>query len=185
MSFDPFSATLDDALAQPNAHGPAGAVWQWGGAQELLERRDHYAATPLDGMALCARHGIAPPEWLARSFLAAYDRVLNCRAKSWDDVFGQPFPKGTQLAALRRRRGSRIKVAAAVTRLVQSAPTRPVDLAFWEQVGREASEGKTNAEELYAEAIQMGVAPPYQALRRRAGAAPPAKFRKVAGIRKR
>ncbi len=46
------------------------------------------------------------------SFLAAYRKVRQYKAKSWDDVFGNPHPKGAHLGARRqKRKKSRVCIA--------------------------------------------------------------------------
>ncbi len=50
------------------------------------------------------------PKWLADAYIARFDKVLNCVARTWDEAFDPPFAKGAQLAALRRRRVNRFAV---------------------------------------------------------------------------
>lgn len=183
--FDPFTATLDVALARPDAYATRGAVWQWGGAQLLLGRREFYERHPLDGMAVCALHDLVAPDWLARAFLRGFYAVTNCRARTWDEAFGPAFPKGTNLASKRRARINRGKAALAFSDILRRDPQRAVDKGLWEEIGKLIGEGATRAEELYREALRMGMALSADAVRRgRVHEPKPAKLGKRAGVRR-
>lgn len=156
--FDPWSAGLDDALAQPEPHSPHGAVLRWAVAQEIIQKRKHFEMNPLDGIARCVRAGLIAPDWLALLFLRQYDKVLNCRVGSWDAAFGNPFPKGRQLASMRRSRTNRMRVVVAVANAISKEPERPIDVSFWEEIGQSIGEGKTRAQDLHAEAVKFGYA---------------------------
>jgi hypothetical protein len=123
--FDPFTATAADAQAQPDANGPSGAVWRWGGAQDLIRRRDHYEANPLEGMDVCAVHAIAAPEWLARAYLRCYRKVTRYEVRSWDEAFGAPFKPRADLAIGKLRRLKVWELAAFFER--DGAPPRTKD----------------------------------------------------------
>jgi hypothetical protein len=65
-------------------------------------------------------------------------------------------------------------------------PMRAVDKALWEEIGREIGEGTTRAEDLYREALRMGIALAAADIRERAGSPTrPTTLRKLAGIRRR
>lgn len=182
-AFDPFTATLAQALAHPDAHAIRGAVWQWSGAQELTGRREFYERNPLGGMAVCATHDLVAPDWLARAYLRGFDAVAGCRVRSWDEAFGTPHPKGANLAAQRRSRINRVEAVNAFDDLLQRDPGRPVDKALWEEIGRSIGEGATRAEELYREGLRMGIGSTAADIRKRLGwPLRPAKFRKLAGV---
>ena len=101
-AFDPFTSTLDEALAQPDAHvTPRGAVLRWGSAQQINETKDYYTRHPVDGVAACVRYGLIAPDWLAEAFIRQYDKVLNCRVATWDDAFGPAHPTGKHLSTYR------------------------------------------------------------------------------------
>lgn len=133
---------------------------RWCALQNLRELEAQYHAG--DRMALmaamreCARAGIAPPSWAAEAFIKGYDSVLNCRVGSWDAAYGAPYPKGTQLAALRKRRLNRAKIYKAVIAAIVSDPTRPIDAGLFEEVGREFYMSKGAAEALYYDAVRQG-----------------------------
>lgn len=193
--FDPFEATLEEAERQPDAHAARGAVMQWAGAVELVGRRGFYELNPLDGIAVCAMHDLVAPDWLARAYLRRYFAVRNCMIASWDDAFGRPVPKGRQLAAMKRDRKNRVRVALLVTDFVKHHPTEPLDL-LWQEFDREQSQQpavaerfssavrkmgvrSTKAQELFAEALHLGEGIDPRKLRQAQGyPAVPAKFRK-------
>ena len=103
--FDPFTATLAEAQVQPDAFVvPRGAVLLWGCAQEINEKRDHYAQHPIGGVASCVRYGLAAPDWLATAFIQQYDKVLECRVETWDEAFGSAHPTGKHLSTHRLKR---------------------------------------------------------------------------------
>lgn len=187
-TFDPWTATMEEAQAQPDVDGPEGAVFQWSAAAELTKNRDEILAgngySVLKAVALCAQHGLALPDWLARVFLKRYRAVRG--AGSWDaeDVFGRPYPKGAQLSALRRRRLNRVRVCNAVAAAINRDPDCKIDTAFWEEIGRVIGEGKSNAQRLHAEAVRIGFASSPTERKRRFGASP-TKLAKLAGIQKR
>lgn len=103
--FDPFTATLAEAQAQPDAYViPRGAVLKWGSAQGINDRKDYCLKHPIDGVARCVRAGLIAPDWLAEAFIRQYDQVLNCRVATWDDAFGSAHPPGKHLSTLRLKR---------------------------------------------------------------------------------
>lgn len=181
--FDPFNATMEQAQAEPDAWAMHGAVSRLVGASQLTENREFYEAHPVDGMAHCAMHGLVAPDWLARKFLGGFYAVVNAKAGSWDEAFGAPFPKGTQLPAVRRRRRQRFEIALLATEFVQMHP----DLAmsrFWELfdpaaknragidagVSERASRigvSKSLAQELYAKAVERGETSHHDDVRRK------------------
>jgi len=200
--FDPFTATLEEAQAEPDAYAVRGAVHRYYGAQVLLDRRDYYMQHILEGVAVCMLHDLVAPRWLAARFLQAQSAVKWAELGSWDEAFGAPHPKGTQLAALRRRMRARVRVVNVVREFVQRHPGESVESLYRAAsatgsdraigpIGEYALRlgvGKTLAEELYREAIAMGIAIPVAELRRRMAEPErlaPAKSRKLAGVRNR
>lgn len=183
--FNPFEATLEEAQALPEAFHPGGPIWQWIGAQKLLQNRKAYEADVLSGVQVCAVHDLVMPIWLATAYSSAFTKTVNGHFGSWDEAFGAAHPKGTQLGALRRRRRNMVKVALAFSEKLQRDPTRAVDKTLWQEIGEAVGEGTTRAEELYRQALQMGLAQSASKIRDRLGAPNrPIKNRKVAGIRK-
>ena len=102
--FDPFTASQEEAEAQPDAWEIGGPVLRWGAAQSILERRAQLEGSPIDGIAQCVRADLVAPDWLARAFLRQYDLVLNRHVASWDEAFGPAKPPAVHLSTLRLRR---------------------------------------------------------------------------------
>jgi hypothetical protein len=127
--------------------------------QSLEQERARFEAG--DRMALfaairvCANFDLPLPEWASRAFIAGYDKVLNCRARSWDEAFGQPYLKGANLAATRKRRTLRTAVWNDVMAAIKRDPERPVDESLFEEVGKAHATGKTLTAELYYEAVGL------------------------------
>ena len=126
-AFNPFTATPEEALAQPE---PREAVKRFKGAQSLLLRQAYFEGAPMDGMAVCARFGLAPPQWLAASFLRRFDAVLNFEARGWDEAFDPPRRKGINLALARQRLKLRDVVCHEFKSALQAHPERAVDKLF-------------------------------------------------------
>lgn len=181
IAFDPFTATLDEAQAQPDAYALRGAVMRWGGAKELSYRRPHYERNPLDGVAVCAIHDLVMPDWLARAYMQRWNRVRVKAVGSWDEAFGRPYPKGKQLAAMRKAELDMWSITFAVTEFVQRHPYAPLD-PEWERFGAELGVSDTQAERLHARAVKVGFAISPAELRKAQGYPPvPPKFANFGG----
>lgn len=105
----------------------------------------------------CSCHGLKMPEWVATEFRHGYQKILACDAKSLGEVFGDPFPKGKHLNALRKKRNLRFVVWNRVHDLLGSDPSIPIDRDLFKRVGKEISPpvGGSEAEKLYYEAKKM------------------------------
>lgn len=100
--FDPFAATEAQARAEPDADGiPDGVFYKWQAAQRITEGQSQYEANPIQGIAACLRARIMPPQWLVHSFLKQFDLVRDAEVRTWDEAFGQPYPKSVRLETLR------------------------------------------------------------------------------------
>jgi hypothetical protein len=79
--------------------------------ERLEEERARYNAGDMaalfGALRVCANHDLVMPEWVSRAFIRGYDKVLTCRAGSWDEAFGAPYPKGFHLVGTRKRPGAR------------------------------------------------------------------------------
>lgn len=123
----------------------AAAVERLEDERKKFEQGDKMAL--LAAIRTCANHDLPLPRWASRAFVVAYDRVLNCKLGSWDDAFGRPYPKGSHLSALRKRRLYTMPVRMAVTRASESG--RPIDETLFEEIGQQFGLGKTLTMELY------------------------------------
>lgn len=99
MSFDPYTATEDEALAEPDSMDfPWSAFRQWKAVQVLNARCLDFRNDPLTGLAICFRARINPPIWLSDAFLFRYDQTKSGSFKSWDEAFGAAHPKGKHIS---------------------------------------------------------------------------------------
>lgn len=117
-------------------------------------RLQHEAGDPralLAAIRQCAQVDMVLPEWLARAFCRAFDNVVNCRAGSWDEAFGRPYPKGTKIGPLRKRMQDRWRVLHAFGEIKAKDPRRPVDVGLFEEIGERLGFGATRAAELFYE----------------------------------
>lgn len=160
--FDPITATFEDADAQPDRRAAIRGVK---GEEILRRRRDYFSNAPMDGMAVCARFGIAAPEWLATAFLRRFDMVLNFEVRSWDAAFGLPRQKGINLARARQRRKVMGPLAKLFAEHMNRYPDTAVDKVLWEYLGERVGVSATTAEEIYREALRFGVAMSVRELR--------------------
>lgn len=134
--------------------GTEGPLFQYFAVRKVLALRPGIAAGSgsdvLEAVAECARCGLVMPDWLARAFLKRYRAVTQARAKSWDDPlsFGAPYPKGTNIGAMRKARVKGLDLFLRVTALREKTPDMPL-LEALEAVGSDMGIGKTLAEEYY------------------------------------
>ena len=159
--FDPWTSTMEEALAMNGEDtGPAAPIFQWDAAQQVLAFAPPAAASGFDVLhcvALCAMRRLVMPDWLVRAFLVRYRAVQQLRVCSWDapQAFGPPYPKGTHVAALRRRRLSRMRVALEINKFISMHPELPLDGDELVRIGKLVGEGRTRVQELQAEAVKM------------------------------
>lgn len=164
MTADP-DWTFEEALAEHERElaldpsrfaDPTMPFPQWGAFRDLVEYRkrfedgDRYAL--MTAIRICANHDLPLPGWVSKAFIHAYDTVTNARSKSWNEVFGSPYPKGTNLNALKKKRELRFAVHGTIIGIVKTAPDTPIDSHLFEKVGSKFNIGKTLAEEYYREA---------------------------------
>ena len=101
-------------------------------------------------MYTCADLDIPMPAWLSRAFVDACNQVFSYQAKSWDEVFGVPHPKGKHLAAMRKKRDKSLEAWVAVLR-DHELHGKPIGEALFAEVGKELALGKTLVAEFYYE----------------------------------
>lgn len=158
---DEFQARMDAAVreteliiaADPERDiaDPTLPIYKVAAEDELTQEQAKFEAGSgialLGAIRICANHDLPLPQWAARAYIKAYDKVLSCTAGSWDEVFGRPYKKGTHLAALRKRRMNRIRVWLAM----KHRGERPIDEQLFEDIGKPLGLGKTLVSELYYE----------------------------------
>lgn len=151
-TFDPFTATLEQALAMPDepTQNPRGPVRQWCAAQDLMTDRKLYEANPLIGIALCCSHGLAVPDWLTEAYLRGYYAKRHFKVKTWDEAFPlvtpegvNPnderlyyLPKGRHLDTVQSEMCYILPVAMAVEGKLRDSPDQALDEGFFEEVGK-------------------------------------------------
>lgn len=160
MDFNP-NWTLEEArTAQAEAlragllvSDPTGPLYQWAACRRLEDEEGRYksgdAMALMGAIRICANHDLPLPRWASSAYIAAYDRVLGCRAKSWDAVFGKPYQKGAHLSAFRKRREKKFAVWLAVNEILAKEPYAAVDESLFERAGKSLGLGKTLASEFY------------------------------------
>jgi hypothetical protein len=109
----------------------------------------------LAAIRCCANHDLVMPEWVANAYIAKYDPVLNCTAKSWDEVFGSPYAKGLHISKRRRRRVLRFDVYLRIENILRTQPDTGIDDSLFETVGAQVGIGKTLCNEMYYEAKEL------------------------------
>jgi hypothetical protein len=130
-------------------------VFQEAALQELADLKAQFEAGSgfalLAAIRVCANRDLVMPSWVAEAYIARYDRILNCHAASWDEVFGKPY-KGKHLSTLRQRRRLRFAVYNRIRQILKEIPDTPIDDSLFEVVGAEFGIRKTLCNELYYEA---------------------------------
>ncbi|WP_150048682.1 hypothetical protein [Methylomonas rhizoryzae] len=154
--------TFDEAMSEQNKYvaanpkralDPSGPLFQWFALKNLedyqkgFEQGDKHLL--MVAISECAVHGLVMPDWVAMGYLRGFYAVSNARLKSWDDAFERPYPKGTNLKAVRKKRELSMAVLNSINSILQSNPKTPIDSALFEQVGQEFDIGKTLAADYY------------------------------------
>lgn len=137
----------------PNVVG-RGPFHRWMGAQRLRSLFDEYrsgsSAALMDALYECALNCLPLPRWCEDGFIEAYRKVRYFQAKSWDDVLGQPHPKGTHLPTKRQEWEKSFAVYMRIREIKKLEPGTAIDGALFERVGREFGiGGKTLTEKMY------------------------------------
>jgi hypothetical protein len=137
----------------PNIQG-RGPFFRWAGAQELNElydiHKDGNKQAVIEALYICSLNSLPLPRWCEMVFLSAYRQVRHYKAKSWDDVFGQPHVKGTHLEAKKEEREKSLRVYQRIKKIKQKNPDTPIDGHLFETVGKEfGTGGKTKTEQWY------------------------------------
>ncbi len=125
------------------------ALQQLEGYREAFKTDSYYLMTAI---RTCANHDLPLPEWAAKAYISAYDTINNAEKKSWDDVFGKPYPKGRHLNAINKKKRLRFAVFFAVE---EKAKSLPIDEGLFEEVGKKFNIQKTLASEYYYEAKKI------------------------------
>ena len=157
----PEEAWLADAAVNPDGHmGPAGPFFQWSGLCELRVLKEKFeqgdAHALMLALRICANHDLVMPAWVSRAYIAKFDTVNLYRAKSWDEVFGRPIPKGRHLRALRNDLDMPWKIYFRIQKILREekssrAPAK-MDNALFSRVGKEVGINRSDAQRYYYQA---------------------------------
>jgi hypothetical protein len=131
-----------------------GPLWRWTGAQELTELFAQYrikknAAFIIEALHVCSLNSLPIPRWCEMAFLAAYRKVRQYKAKSWDDVFGKPHPKNVKLCAKADEREKSLRVVQRVKQILTNNPARAIDRSLFGEAGKDFGIGDSLAEKYY------------------------------------
>lgn len=162
--------TLEEALAANQSKleanptlsdsDPTLPLFQWAALHRLDDCQEMYEGDKcglMTAIRICANHDLPLPGWAAKAYIKAYDTVNNARAKSWSAVFGDPYPKGRHLSAIRKRRMFGFAVWNEIKTILQMRPDTAIDESLFETVGKKFNIGKTLASEYYYATVnQMG-----------------------------
>jgi hypothetical protein len=139
---------------------------------EILERKYKAGNNSAILLALhqCFIMGKAAPEWLRRAFIDAYEEVAAFGARSWDELFGLPVPKGAHLDA--RAAYAKLRYPVALRVALRDGPIEP-DL--FDHIGAELGIARTTASDVYykhgGEELAEAIEPLVPFLRRRVASA--------------
>lgn len=127
---------------------------RWTAAQGLKKWHERYKdgdrGAILESLYLCTLNDLPIPSWVTLAYLKAFRDVYHYRAKSWDDVFGQPHAKGTHLEAKKEEWEKSLRVYQRIKKIKQKNPDTPIDGHLFETVGKEfGTGGKTKTEQWY------------------------------------
>jgi hypothetical protein len=112
--------------------------------KQYVEEGKRLALT--DAIRRCAIRKLPLPDWAADAFVDCYNKVMGYQVSSWDDVFGNPLPKG-----MRRAKARLLKERAlCIVRRINEEHTngRAIDDLLFEEVGARFRIGKTLCQEL-------------------------------------
>ncbi len=105
-------------------------------------------AALLAAIYYCASCNLPLNDWIAYAFIKRYaDVLIFAKYKTWDKVFGLPYPKGTHLKALRSENRLKFKVWQYVEEEIKKG--LPIDDGLFEVVGEHFKLGKTTVSKYY------------------------------------
>jgi hypothetical protein len=118
-----------------------------------LQRKEYEAgdkAALLQMILLCAQDQKSLPDWAVTAFENAYHCVVSGEARSWDDVFGDPHPKGKHVHPTSGEKLNRAFAVHALVRDIHKKEGVPINNDLFESVGRKTGfGGRTTIAELY------------------------------------
>lgn len=159
--FDPWTATDQaeaEAESERQGQGKYGLpLLQWLAARRIVASKEQILngkeSLPLM-MAVydCLKHGLLAPSWLTDKFSDSLFILHSAQAKSLDEAFGRPFPKGKHVKSLMKNEILRHNIFFYVSRAVEDG--KSITKGFWEEVSAHFTGGDSQfkeMEELYNE----------------------------------
>ncbi|PSJ18447.1 hypothetical protein [Nitrosomonas supralitoralis] len=95
----------------------------------------------------CARCDLVMPPWVGSAFRKAFDTIANYKSDNWNEVFGDPIPKGAHLNALKKKRNLKYAVHLEAINILQADVEQAIDAGLFERIAEKFHIGKTQAEE--------------------------------------
>lgn len=128
-----------------------GPLYQWNTRRQFEDLRVLYESGDCGvlfaAIRECASNELVMPDWVARGFISGYDKLVSCQVKSWDEAFGRPFPRGTNLNALRKRREKSIQVLLEVRRRHDRGAS--IGKELFDEIGRSLNISGSTARDYY------------------------------------
>ena len=103
----------------------------------------------MEALLKCSLLKLPMPEWVAEAYQDGYRKVTTYQVRSWDDAFGIPHPKGTDLKANRKKLQIGGKIFQAAREMIESGT--PTDLALFELIGTQFNVSCSYARDAYYE----------------------------------
>ncbi|MBC3864357.1 hypothetical protein H8K32_19860 [Undibacterium jejuense] len=150
------TCSFDDAVKKSveNNFGsaPDSPSAQWYAIREIEALETRFKAgdkfSLLEAIYTCAVRSIPLPDWVERSYIASYRKILKFEAKSLDAAFDIEWKKNINLAAKRKRRKTAHHIYTEIKKM--SANGRSVTDELFDEVGAKFNIGRTLAKEYYA-----------------------------------
>jgi hypothetical protein len=103
----------------------------------------------MEALLKCSLLKLPMPDWVAEAYQDAYKKVTTYEVKSWDDAFGKPHPKGTDLKASRKKLQIGGKIFETSRKMIDSGAK--IDLELFEIVGKQFGMSCSYARDAYYE----------------------------------
>lgn len=130
---------------------PTLPLFQWAALHNLDNLHAQYIQgnkfALMQAIRECACCDLVMPPWVGSAYIKAFDTILNYKNDNWNEVFGDPIPKGAHLNALRKKRELKYAVHLGAINILQTDFKQPIDVSLFERVAEKFNIGKTQAEE--------------------------------------
>ncbi len=145
------------------ADAPGGPLREWRALRMIATFEADYVAGSRRALfrtiAACGRFGIPIPPWAAKAFSEGFDLVDNMKARTWDEAFGSPWPKGMQLEKARLHRGKKLEIYNAILDehdlIRQDGSKTPIDNELFARVGKNFGVDRDKCRVLYSSMRDM------------------------------